>query len=99
MKDVDELYDTTMRLLDDLGERFDARQAAMVRSDLDAGEWPMAVDALLATLVKRSVELTPGEHRTVLAIAEDVGYGEERTGGLVVRAEPSDVDAADGDRA
>ena len=97
MRDVGELYDTTMRLLDDLGERFDARQAAMVRSDLEAGEWPMAVDALLATLVKRSVELTPDEHRRVLAIAEDVGYGRDRTDALVVRAAETDVEgAADG---
>lgn len=83
LSSVDLLSRVTRRLLDDLDGRTDAQQLDMARLDLEAGEWHMAVDGLLATLVKRKVPLSREELADLHLLGADLRLSDASFVGLV----------------
>jgi uroporphyrinogen-III synthase len=61
-------------IVDTLAERLPADELTRIRSDLRAGEYTLALDVVLAILVKGGIAVSRAEHR---ALAEAVDYYEQ----------------------
>lgn len=88
--DYEELDATIGGLLADLDDRLDPDQAQIARMELDAGEWHMAVEGLVATLNKRKVPITAAEHRTLLDLVDTLKLDTGAATSLEVRQDTDD---------
>ncbi|MEV0645987.1 MafI family immunity protein [Phytomonospora sp. NPDC050363] len=83
--DVREITRALEALLDSLSGRVDAAEIDMSRDDLDAGEWRLAFEALLAALAAERVAVTEAERADLLRLAADLDIDPAPVGELPER--------------